>query len=213
MARKSKTQKAKASAARQAKKAEKKLQEEKGIQDVSNAAASVQEEAPKKSILQRVKGDDTSKESTSTPSAKKKQGGAIAKSEKKSRFQFFKDVRSELKRVTWPTRIDVLRWSGVVVCALIFFGIFTAVLDNLIVTPLLYLISGVDPTAVDTSSIVDASSAATVDGSADASGVDVSTEDGGDFTVTADDAAVDVDTANDNADGATAEGTDAEEAE
>ena len=38
------------------------------------------------------------------------------------------------RRVTWPTRTDVLRWSGVVVVALLFFGIFVALLDNVIIT-------------------------------------------------------------------------------
>ena len=62
---------------------------------------------------------------------------------KKKRFQFFRDVKGEMKRVTWPTRTDVLRWSGVVVVALLFFGIFVAVLDNAIITPLLVLVSGI----------------------------------------------------------------------
>ena len=62
---------------------------------------------------------------------------------KKKRFQFFRDVKSEMKRVTWPTRTDVLRWSGVVVVALLFFGIFVALLDNVIITPLLVFISGI----------------------------------------------------------------------
>ena len=35
-----------------------------------------------------------------------------------------------------------LRWSVVVVAALLFFGIYVAVLDNGIITPLLFLISG-----------------------------------------------------------------------
>ena len=52
-------------------------------------------------------------------------------------------VRSELKRVTWPTRNEVLRWTGVVVGALLFFGIFVAVLDNLIVTPIVVGISSI----------------------------------------------------------------------
>lgn len=47
-----------------------------------------------------------------------------------------------MKRVTWPSRQDVLRWSVVVVAALLFFGIYVAVLDNGIITPLLFLISG-----------------------------------------------------------------------
>ena len=68
---------------------------------------------------------------------------AEAKPAKKKRFQFFRDVKSEMKRVTWPTRTDVLRWSGVVVVALLFFGIFVALLDNVIITPLLVFISGI----------------------------------------------------------------------
>ena len=54
---------------------------------------------------------------------------------KKVRFQFLRDVRAEMKRVTWPTRQDVVRWTGVVVGALIFFGVYVAILDNLIVSP------------------------------------------------------------------------------
>ncbi len=62
---------------------------------------------------------------------------------KKKRFQFFREVRAEMKRVTWPSRTDVLRWSGVVVVALLFFGVFVALLDNAIITPLLVLVSGI----------------------------------------------------------------------
>ena len=61
---------------------------------------------------------------------------------KEHRFGFLKDVRSELKRVTWPTKQDVLRWSVVVVVALVFFGVYVAVLDNVVITPLLIAISG-----------------------------------------------------------------------
>ena len=65
------------------------------------------------------------------------------KKAKKKRFQFLHDVKAEMKRVTWPTRTDVIRWTGVVVVALLFFGVFVAVLDNVIITPLLLLISGI----------------------------------------------------------------------
>ena len=61
---------------------------------------------------------------------------------KKRRFGFLKDVRSEMKRVTWPSKQDVLRWSVVVVAALLFFGVYVTVLDNVIITPLLVAISG-----------------------------------------------------------------------
>ena len=111
MAKKSKTQKAKASAARQQRKANRELEE----QSPTPVAEATEE---KKSSKKEDKP-------------------------KKKRFQFFRDVKSEMKRVTWPTRTDVLRWSGVVVVALLFFGIFVALLDNVIITPLLVFISGI----------------------------------------------------------------------
>ena len=82
--------------------------------------------------------EDKSASSNDTAKSSKKEDRP-----KKKRFQFFRDVKSEMKRVTWPTRTDVLRWSGVVVVALLFFGIFVALLDNVIITPLLVFISGI----------------------------------------------------------------------
>ena len=72
---------------------------------------------------------------------KKPEKKAEAKPVKKKRFQFLRDVRSEMKRVTWPTKKDVLRWSVVVVAALLFFGVYVALLDNVIITPVLVGIS------------------------------------------------------------------------
>ena len=110
MAKKSKTQRAKASAARQARKVQAAELEAKGI--------SAEEVEAQKKAVEKAKP-------------------------KKQRFKFLKEVRSELKRVTWPTRNEVLRWTGVVVGALLFFGIFVAVLDNLIVTPIVVGISSI----------------------------------------------------------------------
>ena len=106
MAHKSKTQRAKASANRAAKK-----------------ASRVQEEAK--------------------PAVKKAEPKPVEKKEaKKPRKRgFLREVRSEMKRVTWPTKQDVLRWSGVVIVALVFFSVFVLVLDNFIVTPVLLGIS------------------------------------------------------------------------
>ena len=94
-------------------------------------------EKPKKSIFKKSKQDVRTK----TPDVlvpKKSE----STEPKKSRLSFFKDVKSELKRVTWPSKADVLQWSVVVVVALIFFGIYVGVLDNAIITPLLFAISG-----------------------------------------------------------------------
>ena len=51
--------------------------------------------------------------------------------------QFFIDVKAEMKRVTWPDKKDVGQWTGVVIGALCFFGVYVAILDNWIVTPIL----------------------------------------------------------------------------
>ena len=50
-------------------------------------------------------------------------------------------VRSEMRRVTWPTKQEVLQWTGVVVLALLFFGVFVTILDDWVVTPILLAIS------------------------------------------------------------------------
>ena len=124
MAHKSKTQRAKASAAK-ANRKDRQVRDEAAGVDVAEASQAPAEES--KGGLFRKKEEK--------PEAKQQ---AVAKKEekpKKVRFQFLKDVRAEMKRVTWPTRQDVVRWTGVVVGALIFFGVYVAILDNLIVSP------------------------------------------------------------------------------
>ena len=120
MAKKSKTQRAKASANRQARKAH--------AAELAAQGISVEEEAAKKA-------EASQKQAQKADQKKAKP--------KKQRFKFLSEVKSELKRVTWPTRPEVLRWTGVVVAALVFFGVFVAVLDNLIVTPLIVALSGI----------------------------------------------------------------------
>lgn len=132
MAKKSKTQRAKASAARQQRKADRaQVEAEPQVEQVP-----AQEEKPKKSLFK--KSSDTNK-----PAEDKSAKKSEEKKPKKKRFKFFREVRAEMKRVTWPSRTDVLRWSGVVVVALLFFGVFVALLDNAIITPLLVLVSGI----------------------------------------------------------------------
>ena len=127
MAKKSKTQRAKASAARQQRKADR----ENGV--LEEVVEETQEEKKPAKVNIFKKSDDEQLK------AEKK----AEKKAKKVRFKFLKEVKAELKRVTWPSRSDVLRWTGVVVIALIFFGLFVGLLDNIIITPLLVLISGI----------------------------------------------------------------------
>ena len=141
MAKKSKTQRAKASAARQQRKAARENVEEVSSQQPSSEE---KEEKPRKLTLRKSSSDATPSKSDKDSSSSAK---SIKKSEAKTKkpgkiVQFFRDVKAEMKRVTWPTRTDVLRWSGVVIVALLFFGIFTAFLDNIIITPILVWISG-----------------------------------------------------------------------
>ncbi len=126
MAKKSKTQKAKASAARQQRKAERELEAQN-----PQATQAVADEPEKKGLFK--KSADAAPASSDSGKAAKK----ADEKPKKKRFQFFRDVKAEMKRVTWPTR------SGVFLVALLFFGIFVAVLDNAIITPLLVLVSGI----------------------------------------------------------------------
>ena len=137
MAKKSKTQRAKASAARSARKEAKKA--EAAAAELKAAQGEVaEEEAPKKKLFGKASKPEGSAQSNKQVKAAEKK----PEKPKKKRFQFFKDVKAEMKRVTWPTRQDVLRWSVVVVAALLFFGVYVAVLDNGIITPILFLISG-----------------------------------------------------------------------
>ena len=136
MARKSKTQRAKASANRAAKKEQAKIAEEQSaLEPVEEAPA----EEPKKG---RWGGFFPSKDKSAAQTTKAKAASKKETKPKKKRFQFFRDVKAEMKRVTWPTKQDVLRGSGVVVGALVFFGVFVAILDNAIITPILFAISG-----------------------------------------------------------------------
>ncbi len=47
--------------------------------------------------------------------------------------QYFRDVRSEMKRVVWPDRPEVVNSSLVVVVTLLFFIAFTFVIDSIVV--------------------------------------------------------------------------------
>ena len=133
MAKKSKTQRAKASARR----AEKREAVEEVVESQEAEAAAVSSTSAAKQILSK----DSSKEPVLTKSST-----AAQKPKKESRLMtFLQGVRSEMKRVTWPTRTDVIRWSGVVVGALLFFGVFVFILDN-IFPQLLILIDSINTT-------------------------------------------------------------------
>jgi len=47
--------------------------------------------------------------------------------------QYFRDVRSEMKRVVWPQRDEVVNSSVVVIVTLLFFVAFTLIVDSIVV--------------------------------------------------------------------------------
>lgn len=148
MAKKSKTQRAKASAARAARKEQARLEEIAAAEAKKNSAEATATEAPKKRFFKKTEKTEASagdgkQAKAPAKAAEKKVEKAPEKKPKKRRFGFLKDVRLEMKRVTWPTKQDVLRWSVVVVVALLFFGVYVALLDNVVITPLLVAISGI----------------------------------------------------------------------
>jgi preprotein translocase subunit SecE len=67
----------------------------------------------------------------------KAKAGRAAKADKPNLFQrlvqYLRDVRSEMKRVVWPGRPEVINSSVVVVVTLIFFVVFTFIVDTVVV--------------------------------------------------------------------------------
>jgi preprotein translocase subunit SecE len=117
-------------------------------------------EAKKNSKELAAKGDKQKPVKATSKSAKtdKDQKRPVAKSGKltpkkegifKKIANYFRNVRLEIKRTTWPTRPEVGRMSLIVMGALLFFGVFIFVIDWGM-TELIKLYSSLDPTpAVD----------------------------------------------------------------
>jgi preprotein translocase subunit SecE len=78
----------------------------------------------------------------SKPAAKKKDAKKGGKPGLVTRAKsYVKAVRQELKRVVWPTRPELVKYSVAVVAMLVFFGVLIAIVDACIV-PALYAFSG-----------------------------------------------------------------------
>ena len=43
--------------------------------------------------------------------------------------EFWREVKSEMKKVSWPSRPEVISTTGVVLAAIIFFGLYLYVCD------------------------------------------------------------------------------------
>jgi len=78
-----------------------------------------------------------SKADAKKDAAKKQDVKKADKNKKPGLFERLKDylhnVKLEMKRVTWPTKQEVINCSIIVVCTLIFFGVFIFLIDSGIV--------------------------------------------------------------------------------
>ncbi len=50
---------------------------------------------------------------------------------------YFQGVRQETKRVVWPSRSELIKYSGAVVAMLVFFGLLIYIVDSAVVPALL----------------------------------------------------------------------------
>ena len=80
--------------------------------------------------------EPTKAEKSKAKSSKDKKPGIVVRAK-----TYFKNVRTEMKRVVWPTKGEMVKYTGAVLGMLLFFGVFIAIIDAAVV-PALYAFSG-----------------------------------------------------------------------
>jgi preprotein translocase subunit SecE len=110
--------------------------EEQRAQSANDIAQATTAQPEKKSgFLSRSK--DKNAENPKAKVAPKGSDGKAAKPSLWKRFvTYCKEVKGEMQRVVWPTRSELLNASLIVIGALVFFGVFIAIIDNVIIIPL-----------------------------------------------------------------------------
>ncbi|MGO1580662.1 MAG: preprotein translocase subunit SecE [Peptoniphilaceae bacterium] len=66
----------------------------------------------------------------------------VQKTEKKSLGKYFRGVKSEFKKVVWPTKKQLINYSLIVIVAVIVFSLLLALYDKIIVFLLGHFIYG-----------------------------------------------------------------------
>lgn len=107
----------------------------------ASAASEEQAEPEKKSRheIKRVEreGRAAAKAKKKEKDAKKGENGKAAKPGVWRRFvNYCKAVKVEMQRVVWPTRQELVNASLIVIGAIVFFGVYIAIIDNIIIIPL-----------------------------------------------------------------------------
>lgn len=71
---------------------------------------------------EKTKGSNSKKSTTKGKDDKKKKPGKVAK--------YFKDLKSEFKKVVWPSKKKVINNTSVVLGSIVIMGIFVGLLDT-----------------------------------------------------------------------------------
>lgn len=101
--------------------------------------------AKKKAGVKQVKPATVKKEKKSNSTALKRMTSArpAQKAKKKAgKGRYFKEVRQEMTRVSWPTREDVFQSTLIVLAVVIFFSIFVGITDVIFINLVKYLALG-----------------------------------------------------------------------
>ena len=87
---------------------------------------------------EKMNQDGAEEKAKETKPAKADKEKAKAKADKEKKpgvgkriARFFRELRSELKKVSWPTRADTLKKTGIVIVCVIFVGIIVWIFDGI----------------------------------------------------------------------------------
>lgn len=70
---------------------------------------------------------------------KKKKKSAKTPQKKGGLFKYFKEVKQEAKRVSWPTRQQVVQSTLLVLAVVLFFALYVGILDVIFIRLVKYL--------------------------------------------------------------------------
>ena len=110
------------------------------IEQAEAQSEAAKKAAEKKGFLAKKSSKDAGKVAAKKDYNKSAAKGKDGKPAKEGIFRRFinwcKSVKAEMQRVVWPTRKELVNASLIVVGAIIFFGVYIAIVDNIIVIPL-----------------------------------------------------------------------------
>jgi preprotein translocase SecE subunit len=132
--------------------AEKKAAEKMAAEQKAAEQKAAEKKAAEKKAVEKSEKDGKSKQqSTKTHQKASKSAKQAPKKDNifRKALTYFKNVRLEIKRTTWPTRNEVFRMSLIVIGALLFFGVLIFFFDW-VMTRLLELYASVRPSSSET---------------------------------------------------------------